>query len=75
MVSPDYFTIFKRNMLLCLCINMQNRMRYVDSEVGDDAASNIDAVVFFMPARLGDPIKIDDAVELFPVGERYRQQG
>ena len=54
---------------------MQNRMRYVDSEVGDDAAANIDAVVFFMPARLGDPIKIDDAVELFPVGERYRQQG
>ena len=47
----------------------------VDGEVGDDAASNIDAVVFFMPARLGDPIKIDDAVELFPVGERYRQQG
>ena len=45
----------------------------VDGEVGDDAAANIDAVVFFLPARWGDTVKINHTVELFSIGKRYCQ--
>lgn len=69
MVSPDNFPILKRNMLLWLGVNMQNRMRHVDGEVGNDAASNIDAVVLFVPTRWGNTVKIDDTVKLLPIGK------
>ena len=52
MMCPDDFPITNRQMFLCVYIVQQDGVGDIDGQAGNDAAPDIDGVVFLVLAEL-----------------------